>query len=374
MRSILLLAVLFTLCSNSSIASTENLILQDSIPVTTPDTSKSGPSGLLAFPFFLKSPETNWGFGAALVYFFKTNPSERNLRTSDVNLISLYTLKKQLVIVLGSTVYFPGDKKVFRWQGSYSYYPDKFWGIGNHTLAELEESYSIKQFFFNPQLLFKVHNKTSIGATVEYQKVSDFTYTPNGVFDAQNVSGKNGGATAGIGVLITYDTRNSSYYPTKGSFVELNATKFNRAFSGDFNFSSFTLELKKFYGIGKNTVLAFQEYGKFNTGDVPIRNLGLLGGSETMRGFYKGRYADKNMFSIQTEIRQFLFWRIGAAAFAGMGQVAPELSRFSLSGFHYAFGAGLRIKVQQKENLNLRVDLGVAEGKTGVYVILKEAF
>src|SRR4051812_44944868 len=74
-------------------------------------------SRFLVFPFLIKSPETDWGFGVAAAYFFKASKTEEELRTSDVNLISLYTLRKQTVIVLGSTIFFPGEKKVFRFQG-----------------------------------------------------------------------------------------------------------------------------------------------------------------------------------------------------------------------------------------------------------------
>jgi hypothetical protein len=41
---------------------------------------------------------------------------------------------------------------------------------------------------------------------------------------------------------------------------------------------------------------------------------------------------------------------------------------------HFSYGGGLRLMVQEKEKLNLRIDYGVGEGRSGVYVILKEAF
>ena len=113
---------------------------------------------------------------------------------------------------------------------------------------------------------------------------------------------------------------------------------------------------------------------KVNAGEVPIRNLSMLGGSEMMRGFYKGRYADKNMFTTQAEIRQYLFWRIGVVAFAGSGQVSNSFDDLRWDRMHFSYGGGLRLMVQEKEKLNLRIDYGIGEGKSGVYVILKEAF
>ena len=328
----------------------------------------------LIFPFVLRSPETSWGFGLATAYFFKAKLNENDIRTSDVNLVSLYTLNKQLLLVLGSTVYFSKENQIFRWQSSYSYYPDKFWGIGNHSVTASEESYSIKQFYFNPQILTRVYHKFYVGLNVEYQRINDFKYESGGVFDSQQITGRFGGSTSGLGFLLTLDSRNNAYSPSRGGFIEFNLTRFNKIFQSDFNFTTYSLELKKFYHIGLNRVLAFQAYGKVNAGEVPIRNLGLLGGSEMMRGFYKGRYADKNYFTSQAEIRQYLFWRLGVVGFVSTGQVSNGFHDLRWDGQHFSYGAGLRIMVQEKEKLNLRVDYGIGEGGSGVYVLLKEAF
>ncbi len=331
-------------------------------------------SNFLVFPFFLRSPETDWGFGVASAYFFKAKKNDKEIRTSDVNLVSLYTLKNQLLVVLGSNVYFPKEKEIFRWLSSYSYYPDKFWGIGNSSPASAQEGYKIKQFYFNPQFLLKVYKKVYLGASAEYQQVKDVNYLKGGVFDIENVAGRNGGATSGLGFLITLDSRNNAYSPSKGGFVEFNTTLFNRNFYSDFNFVTYTLELKKFFEVRTNTILAFHGYSKVNDGDVPIRNLAMLGGSEMMRGFYKGRYTDKNLFASQVELRQYLFWRIGFVAFASTGQVTNRIHDWRWDRLHFSYGAGFRILVQKKEKLNLRIDYGRGEKGDGVYVILKEAF
>jgi hypothetical protein len=331
-------------------------------------------SRLLVFPFILRSPETKWGFGAAGAFFFKTDNKEENLRTSDINIVSLYTLRKQLVIVLGSTVFFSGEKKIFRGQASYSYYPDKFWGLGNDSPDSLKSNYSLKQFFLNPQFIIKTYKKLFIGASIELQNVSDFSYNSGNVFDTQNIFGKNGGFTAGVGILFTLDTRNNAYSPSKGEFAELNITRFTKALGSDFDFTSYAFDLRRFYPLGKDRVIGFQGFSKFNLGNTPIRNLSMLGGNEIMRGYYKGRYADRNMIAFQAELRQHLFWRFGLAAFISTGQVSNKINEFGLNDFHLAGGGGLRIMLQKREKLNLRVDVGFAENSTGVYVIMKEAF
>ena len=328
----------------------------------------------LAFPFIINSPETSVGFGGAVAYFFKAKKNEPELRTSDVNLIGLYTLNKQTVIVLGSTIFFPGEKQIFRFQGSYSNYPDKTWGIGNETPPEAVEDYSLIQFFVNPQYIYMLYKKLYVGCSLEFQEVSNLEYKTGGVFDEQNIEGKSGGLTSGFGLLLTWDTRNNAYYPTKGNFAEFNFSNFSEVFGSDYQFSNYSLDLRKFLPAGKNRVLGFQYFMRANNGSTPIRYMSMLGGTEIMRGLYKGRYTDQDLVAFQAELRQYLFWRIGVAGFAAAGQVSPHVKNFGLNDFHYAYGAGLRILLHKREKLNLRVDFGFGYKSNGVYVILKEAF
>lgn len=331
-------------------------------------------SRFLVFPFLIRSPETSWGFGGAGAFFFKAKKNEDHLRTSDINLVSLYTLREQFVLVLGSTVFFPGEKEILRLQSSYSYYPDKFWGIGNSTLRSDEEEYRLKQTFFNPQFIFKLYRKYYAGINLELQDVSDFHYKAGGVFDAQSVAGRNGGFTSGVGLLLTWDTRNNAYSPSDGGFAEFNVTSYTSKIGSNFNFTSYIIDLRKFVSLGRNRVLGGQAYTRMNSGPAPLRYLSMIGGTELMRGYYKGRYSDQDMIAFQTEIRQYLFWRFGVAAFVSAGQVAGTVHAYGIDKFHYAYGGGLRIMLHEKEKLNLRIDFGFGEHSHGVYVILKEAF
>jgi outer membrane protein assembly factor BamA len=344
--------------------------VSDSSSVTKEKTKDN----FLVFPFLLRSPETSVGFGAASAFFFKTKQIDTLIRTSDFNLVALYTLRKQMVFVLGSSIYFPEEKVILRLQTSYSHYPDKTWGLGNYTHGGTQEDYSIHQFYFNPQMMRKLLYHWYGGVSYEFQHVSDFVYQQNGIFDQQNITGRFGGNMAGFGFLLSYDSRNSAYSPTNGILGELNFTSHNKIAGSDYNFSAWTLDMRKFFPLSPDRVLAMQMILKDNEGNVPIRQLALFGGSEMMRGYYSGRYADKDMIAYQAELRQFLFWRIGIVGFGGMGEVADQLSHFRLDGLHYSAGGGLRLMVSKKEKLNLRIDYGFGKQSGGLYVILKEAF
>src|SRR6201994_2484308 len=153
--------------------------------VAVKDSTKPA-KNLLAFPFAVRSLETDWGFGGIVARFFKAEKKDTTIRTSDVNLLGLYTLKKQLILVLSSTIFFPHEDHIARFQASYSYYPDDFWGLGNHTSFTDKEGFSQKQFFINPQFLKRVHKNLYVGVTYEFQHTGPVTYPAGGVFDKEN--------------------------------------------------------------------------------------------------------------------------------------------------------------------------------------------
>jgi len=103
--------------------------------------------------------------------------------------------------------------------------------------------------------------------------------------------------------------------------------------------------------------------------------MGLLGGAASMRGYYLGRYRDKDMITLQAEYRWVpVLWRLGLAAFAGLSDVAPTLGGFDLGNFKYSYGLGLRFVIDPKQRLHLRLDFGFGKNSSGIYFTAAEAF
>jgi len=329
---------------------------------------------VLAFPFVVRSLETDWGFGGIAARFFKAQKKDSTIRTSDVNLLGIYTLRSQLILVLSSTIFFPKEDRIARFQASYSYYPDDFWGLGNHTSHLDKEGFSQKQYFVNPQFLKRIHGNLYLGVTYEFQHNGSVTYTPGGVFDKENIVGRHGGNTSGIGPILSWDTRNNAYSPDRGAFAEIQFEYFQGFLGSNFNFRLLSIDFRKFIRLSAKEVLAFQGLSGLTFGETPFRKLEELGGADMMRGYYGGRFTDKCLMAYQAEYRRFLFWRIGAVAFASTGEVAPTPGKFELDGFHYAYGAGVRFALSKEEKLNLRVDYGIARHSNAFTVQLREAF
>ena len=80
-----------------------------------------------------------------------------------------------------------------------------------------------------------------------------------------------------------------------------------------------------------------------------------MGGDEFVRGYFFGRFRDKNLSTLQTEIRSPSLWRFGLAAIGGISTLYDNFSNFSKQ-FWPNYGAGLRFLIDRKENINLRLD------------------
>jgi outer membrane protein assembly factor BamA len=330
---------------------------------------------VLVLPIIARSIETGWSFGGAGAATFHVGNRDTLSRTSNAEGVVLYTTRHQFVTALNGSIYFPGERFIVNEQLSYSSFPDEFWGLGKIAPDSNEESYSFKQYyaFLHPQFL--IVKNLFLGVVYQYQRVFDVDYEPGGLFDKENVVGRLGYNVSGIGMSVTYDTRNNAFAPDKGVMLQFYFDEFAPILGSNYLYTSYVMDLRRFLRVYRGQVLALQVLGNFNVGQVPLRSLAYLGGSSTMRGYYAGRFRDKNAGVLQAEYRVPLFWRLGAVGFADMGNVGAEISDVNLQHFKYSYGGGLRVALNQTEKLNLRLDYGLAKGgSNGFYLQLGEAF
>lgn len=330
---------------------------------------------VLVLPIIARSIETGWSFGLASSSTFHLKTNDTATRTSNVQALALYTTRQQLVIALNGSIYFPGEKFIINQQLSYSSFPDKFWGLGKIAPDSNKEAYKFKQYYvyLHPQRL--VGHNLFVGLVYQFQRVFDMQYVAGGLFDKESVPGRNGYHVSGLGLSFTYDTRNNAFSPDHGTMMQFYFASFNPLLGSEYQYTNFVLDLRQFIRVHDQQVLALQAYGFFNAGETPLRSLATLGGANSMRGYYQGRYRDKNMAVLQGEYRIPLFWRFGAVGFGDIGNVGPDLAALNFEHLKYSYGGGLRVSLNKTEKLNLRLDYGInARPSGGFYLQLGEAF
>jgi outer membrane protein assembly factor BamA len=171
------------------------------------------------------------------------------------------------------------------------------------------------------------------------------------------------------------DYRNNLFSPSEGWFLEA-GSRFYRPFLGSrFIYDTYWIDVRKYFHVGKKSLFAAQGFTQISTGEVPIMEKNRLGGSNMMRGFFLGRYRDNVYGMVQSEFRHPLHRLITGAIFVAAGQTAPSLSQASLQRTLIAGGAGVRLLVNKKKSVFLRIDLAVNQyGGLGYYLRVGDAF
>ncbi|SFC81275.1 Surface antigen [Spirosoma endophyticum] len=371
---------LILLLISSLLGSVRTLLAQpDSLPLprkTEVNTVKVARNTLI-LPLIARSIETDWSFGVAGSFTFRFNRTDTVTRTSNTQALALYSLRQQFIAAINGTIYFPGERYILSHQLSYSNFPDKFWGLGKEAPDKNEEAYTFQQYYVYLHFQRKLQNRIFVGLLYEYQRLLNVNYTSGGLFDQFNVRGRLPYHISGAGLSLTYDSRNNAFAPDRGGFLQIYFNHFSPAFGSDFRYTNYVADFRRFLRIYREQVLAIQAYAYFNSGAVPLRSFASFGGSNSMRGFYDGRYRSKNQVVVQAEYRIPLFWRLGAVGFAGIGNVGSHVSDLNFDELKYSFGGGLRLSLNRKERLNLRVDYGWGIGQSvsnGLYFQLGEAF
>jgi len=180
--------------------------------------------------------------------------------------------------------------------------------------------------------------------------------------------------TAALGIRLQRDSSNSSFYPTKGSFFDVLADFYAPQLGGARTYQNLTLAYDKYLPLGPKNVLAIRASACMVTDGAPFYDVCLLGMSKDLRGYQIGEFRDNRMLVGQMEFRRELFWRLGAAAFAGAGAVAHDWGGFGNSHAEPGGGFGLRFVLAKRNHINLRADYAWGDSSHAAYVSLGEAF
>ncbi len=340
------------------------------------DSSNSRKIEYAYYPMAFYTPETQFAVGAGGLVYTRLG-FEKDLQPSKVQLSAYYTTNNQYSISAMPTLYFGGTAKVIsESKFIYSKEISKFYGIGNNTPEIENPEYEINLFRFYTELGYETSllRKLHIGFIYEYTNNDITDKRKNLELINNEVVGSNGGHTSGFGLLLIVDHRDNIFFPTKNGFFKVRMIFMGTDWGSDYTYNRLVMDFRRYHDLGKSNIIAGQVYLESTSGNVPFFKLPALGGSNKMRGYFLGRYRDESYLTWQIEYRKIIWSRIGAVAFFGMGDVATKFSQFDLSEFKYSYGVGLRYVFDEKERLNVRMDIGFGKNTSGVYFSLEEAF
>lgn len=176
------------------------------------------------------------------------------------------------------------------------------------------------------------------------------------------------------GPAITYDSRDSGLNPKAGEFANIAWLFGVDGLGSDYSHNKLTLDVNIYRSLSKNTVIAGRASACAVSTDAPFYDMCMYGTSSDLRGYETGKYRDRATWALQAEIRQHLFWRIGAVAFAGGGMSAPGWSKLDQGKWLPSAGLGLRLQPSKSTPINLRIDHAWGRDSKGLYISVGEAF
>lgn len=334
-------------------------------------------NGLFVTPLLYYSPDTRWGFGGAGAYVFHMKDKKDTndyTRASYIRFLADYTMNRQTDVWTDWSIFTRKERYYFKGEFRFRNFPDRFYGIGNNTLASQEEFYSYNLFSFKFLALRKIYEKFFVGLDYHFSQEFGFKHTPGGVLETGIITGYKGGLGSALGLVSLFDTRDNVINPYSGHYGELSSYFYNPAFGSTFKFNLINTEFRKYWQVRPKHILAFQIKGRFSFGDVPFLDMSQIGNEDILRGYPKNRFRDQHMMATQLEYRFPLFWRFGMTTFAGFGDVFSRPQDLTWRTTKYTVGAGLRFLVNSAERINIRVDYGYGSQGGYFYFSVSEAF
>lgn len=259
------------------------------------------------------------------------------------------------------------------WRIDYDVYflsfPDKYWGIGYDMNSDdaSETKYKRYQTRLKADMTWRLMPNLYLGPQLllDYTNAHD-TSRPEMWHQRMHTF------STGAGITIQYDTRDHLTNPYRGWFLRLDQMFYPKFMSNRYAFSSTEFTAKWYRQVWKGGVIATQFHTLLTYGNTPWGMMAQLGGSDTMRGYYEGRYNDKCAFDATVELRQHVWRRNGVVVWAGFGEVFPNFSQLSIKHILPNFGLGYRWEF--KKRVNVRLDFGFGKGQSGFIFNINEAF
>ena len=341
------------------------------------DTTSPGKPSFRVYPTLAYSPETSFEFGFSSLFLFQAKNDTLN-RLSEVNAFTFITLEGQYGIWLDNAIYGDHDNWFVLGRTRYQRFPLLYYGIGPETDGEEPALIDANYVLLRQRVLRKIVPNLFLGPEVDYQLLYNTKFNQPENHDVyEPPTGSEGAHNLGLGAALVYDNRHNVLNVRKGLFGEISFLKYSPSIASDYNFYGFNLDLRSSHPTNSRNVLAWQVLGNFYSGDVPFNQLALMGGEMIMRGYYSGRYRDKNMIAAQAEHRWLPFKfskRFGGAVFAAAAVVAPRINEFSWKHIRPSGGVGLRYLLFPKKDIYLRLDVGFTKEGPGFYLFTGEAF
>ena len=317
------------------------------------------------------STDTKLGIGLVAAGLYRANANDTLLPPSNVSLFGDVSTVGFYMLGIRGTHIFPQDKYRADYTIYFYSFPCKFWGMGYDMGDDDSNKSDMKrwQARLKASFLFHLGDNLYLGPMVSYDYVIGRRIERPELLNGMDQHTWNIGA----GFSAVYDTRDVLTYPHRGFYINLSQCFRPRFMGNDYAFSTTELQVDAYQRVWKGAILAEDFRTMLNFGNPSWGMMALLGNSNSMRGYYEGRYRDKHKMEAQVELRQHVWKRNSLTTWVGAGTVFHKFSEMRSRHILPNFGIGYRWEF--KKNVNVRLDYGFGKaGQTGFLFSINEAF
>lgn len=340
------------------------------------DSNKQKPNKKIDFGFIPGpnySATTGLGLGLLGTATYSADHTDPTLPRSNASVYSNMTTAGFFVVGLRGNHIFPHENFQLDYKVNLSTFSTSYWGMGyaNADNDDNETDYRRNRINAMARFMVRLAPNTYIGPFVNYRVTQasdvneDFSYLWQGQDKTIH--------TYTAGLSFTYDSRDFMLNASKGVFVQIDQTFTPRCFgNGKYNFSTTEATFATYGKLWKGAILAGELHGQFNYGHIPWSQLATVGSNDRMRGYYEGRYNDKNVIEGQVELRQHIKGRNGVVAWVALANAFPDFKNIA---WRYTLpNAGVGYRWEFKKRINIRVDYGFTRNGGGFIFNINEAF
>ena len=326
--------------------------------------------GIIGGPHY--ASDTGLGLGLVASALYSTDRSDSTLEKSNASLYSDMTTKGFLMIGIRGNNIFPKKRYRLDYRLYVYTFPSYLWGFSypQSDNDDNKSKYSRTKFEVMARFLIPINRYSYLGPIARYQYVHAYKLKDKA---QQLLEGlPKTVSDFGVGVSYTFDSRDFMLNASRGWFMQLDLTT-NPTFLGNNNtYWSAELQLATYRKAWRGAIIAGELHTRQSTGQVPWPMLADVGSSNRMRGYYEGRYRDKNVIDAQVELRQHIWHRNSIVLWLGAAEVFPRYSDMRFSRILPNAGVGYRW--QFMKGVNVRLDYGFSRNGTGFIFNINEAF
>lgn len=202
-----------------------------------------------------------------------------------------------------------------------------------------------------------------VGGSYTYADINPHAMDPNSVLVLQQ-NNINQNISAGIGLNLTYDSRNIHLSPTAGIYIESSVSLYDRKLGGDSDYWSFYLNHAQYIHLFSGWVLAYN-LSLLSTPDAPASSQATL---RDFRGYTTGEFVAENAVIAQTEVRIPIgeLWK--ATAFGGIGTLL-DYGAVDAYKDYPMYGIGFHYTLDQKSGAIVRFDFADGYGSNQAFYL-----